>query len=120
MCIYIYAHRESQLLRQWISAIGERFEIMREKIIERALTVACRKRDGVALKFISPGVDGVPDRIVLFPGGRVAFIELKAPGEKMRPLQEKRKRQLVRLGFRVYCVDEMRQIEEVLDAIQAP
>lgn len=62
----------------------------------------------------SPGINGMPDRILLFPGGRIAFVELKAPGEKMRPLQVKRKRQLEKLGFLVYCIDGVEQIEDVL------
>ena len=66
---------------------------MREKTIEAKLVTAVRQLGGLALKFISPGLDGVPDRLVLLPGGRMAFIELKAPGKKMRPLQVRRKRQ---------------------------
>ena len=69
---------------------------------------------GLALKFISPGYDGVPDRIVLFPGGRLAFVEVKAPGKTLRPLQVRRKRQLESLGFRVYVLDDPGQIEEIL------
>ncbi len=91
---------------------------MREKIVEAVLVRAARKRGGLALKFVSPGMDGVPDRIVLLPGGRIGFVELKAPGGKMRPLQEKRKSQLRWLGFLVFCVDRKEQIEEVLDEIQ--
>lgn len=64
---------------------------MREKDIEQMLTREVRKRNGLALKFTSPGVNGVPDRMVLLPGGRIAFTELKAPGRKMRPIQIKRK-----------------------------
>ena len=60
----------------------------------------------------------MPDRLILFPGGRIGFVETKAPGKKMRPLQEKRKRQLEELGFLVFCVDEIGEIEEVLHAIQ--
>ena len=92
---------------------------MREKEIELALTAAVRKKHGLALKLISPGLTGVPDRLVLLPDGRIGFVELKAPGEKMRPLQEKRKRQLEELGFLVFCVDGKDQIEEVLYAIQS-
>ena len=69
---------------------------------------------GLALKFISPGYDGVPDRIVLFPGGRIAFVEVKAPGKTLRPLQVRRKRQLESLGFKVYVLDDHGQIEEIL------
>ena len=72
---------------------------------------------GLALKFISPGYDGVPDRIVLFPGGRIAFVEVKAPGKTLRPLQVRRKRQLESLGFKVYVLDAAEQIDEILKAI---
>ena len=91
---------------------------MREKMIEAALVREVRKRHGLPLKFVSPGFDGVPDRLVLFPVGKMGFVELKAPGRKMRPLQKKRKRQLEVLGFLVFCVDKDEQIEEVLDEIQ--
>lgn len=92
---------------------------MREKIIESALVRKVRQRDGLALKLTSPGLNGVPDRIVLLPDGRIGFVETKAPGQKMRALQEKRKRQLEGLGFLVFCVDDIKQIEEVLHAIQS-
>ena len=72
---------------------------------------------GLALKFVSPGYDGVPDRIVLFPGGRIAFVEVKAPGKTLRPLQVRRKRQLESLGFKVYVLDAAEQIDEILKAI---
>ena len=91
---------------------------MTEKIIEQKLVRAVKKGGGMALKFVSPGLDGVPDRIVLLPMGRIAFVELKAPGKKMRPLQVRRKRQLEGLGFLVYCIDRVEQIGEVLDEIK--
>ena len=87
---------------------------MREKEIEKKLTQAVKCMGGLALKFISPGYDGVPDRIVLFPGGRIAFVEVKAPGKTLRPLQVLRKRQLELLGFKVYVLDNPGQIEEIL------
>ena len=93
---------------------------MLEKSVEQALEKAVRERGGLALKFVSPGLSGVPDRIVLMPGGRCAFVELKAPGKHMRPLQLKRKHQLEALGFRVYCIDRPNQIGGVLDEIQTP
>ena len=73
----------------------------------------------MALKFVSPGMNGVPDRIVLMPDGKMAFVELKAPGKKPRPLQLKRKRMLERLGFHVYVVDNIEQIGGILDEIQS-
>jgi hypothetical protein len=89
-----------------------------EKYIEQKLVRAVKERGGIAPKFVSPGLDGVPDRIVLLPMGRMAFVELKAPGKKMRPLQVRRKRQLEALGFLVYCIDGVEQIEGVLDEIK--
>ncbi len=88
-----------------------------EKRVEEALSRAVKRLGGMAVKFVSPGLDGVPDRIVLLPGGKVAFVELKAPGKKTRPLQEKRKRQLEGLGFPVYVIDSLGQIGGVLDEI---
>ena len=90
---------------------------MRERFIEKKLVDAVKKMGGFAPKFVSPGLDGMPDRIVLFPMGRIAFVELKAPGEKMRPLQVRRKRQLEKLGFSVYCIDGVEQIESILKRI---
>ena len=91
---------------------------MRERDVERRLREAVRQRGGMALKFVSPGMTGVPDRLVLMPNGRAAFVETKAPGRKMRPLQIKRKAQLESLGFSVYCIDDIRQIGGVLDEIE--
>lgn len=92
---------------------------MIEKTIERKLVDMARKTGGLALKFVSPGFDGVPDRLVLFPGACVGFVELKSPGKKMRPLQIRRKKQLESLGFKVFCIDGTGQIEEVLDEIRS-
>lgn len=90
---------------------------MLESEIEKALITEVKKHGGLALKFISPGMSGVPDRLILIKGGKLAFIELKAPRKKMRPLQIKRKRQLEALGFLVYCIDDIEQIGGVLDEI---
>ena len=90
---------------------------MREKAIEAKLVQAVKSMGGLAPKFISPGFDGVPDRLVLLPGGKLAFIELKAPGKALRPLQVRRKGQLESLGFSVYCIDGAEQIGGILDEI---
>lgn len=90
---------------------------MREKEIERKLVETVKAINGLALKFISPGFNGVPDRMILLQNGKMAFAEIKAPGEKMRPLQVRRKSQLERLGFSVYCVDDIEQIDNILKEI---
>ena len=87
---------------------------MREKVVEQKLVQAVRRSGGLALKLVSPGFNGVPDRLLLFPGARAAFCELKAPGQKPRPLQVHRMNQLRKLGFPVYVVDSAEQIKEVL------
>ena len=91
---------------------------MRESVVEKHLTIEAKKRGGMSVKFVSPGLDGVPDRLVLLPGGKLAFVELKAPGKKMRPLQVYRAKQLTALGFRVYCADRKEMIGGILDEIQ--
>ena len=93
---------------------------MREKVIEQKLVRAVRQHGGLALKFISPGFDGVPDRLILLPDGRVAFAEVKAPGKKPRPLQVHRKEQLRSLGFRVFVIDSEEQIGGIIDEICSP
>lgn len=92
---------------------------MKEQIIEQALIQAVKARKGLCWKFVSPGTAGVPDRIVLMPGGRVGFVELKRPGGKTRPIQTKRIEQLHALGHKTFVVDRLETIEEVCDAIQA-
>ena len=92
---------------------------MNERYIEKKFAEAVKKAGGLALKFVSPGFDGVPDRIVLLPEGHIAFVELKAPGKRMRPLQVKRKSQLESRGFRVYLVDSISQIGGVIDEIRS-
>lgn len=81
--------------------------MIRERDIEQALIRAVRKSGGMCLKFISPGMDGVPDRICLWPGGRIAFAEVKKPEGKPRPLQVRRIEQLKELGFRVELIDSL-------------
>ena len=91
---------------------------MREKQIERKLTIAVKNMGGLAPKFVSPGFDGMPDRIVLLPFGRLAFVEVKAPGQKSRVLQVERHRLLRSLGFKVYVLDDVQQIGVILDEIR--
>lgn len=90
---------------------------MREKQIENKLATEAKKLGGIALKFVSPSFDGMPDRLVLIPDGHIAFVELKAPGKKPRPLQLSRHRLLRSLGFRVYIIDSVEQIGGMLDEV---
>ena len=92
---------------------------MRENEVEKQFVEAVRAAGGQALKFTSQSMNGVPDRLVLLLGGKCAFVELKAPGKKPRPLQLARHKALMKLGFRVYIIDRMEQIGAILDEIQS-
>ncbi len=92
---------------------------MKEKNIEQKFLTAVKAVGGVAVKFVSPGLDGMPDRLALLPGGKMAFVEVKAPGKKPRPIQEARHRMLRRLGFQVYVLDDEKQIGGIINEIQS-
>lgn len=94
--------------------------MMREREIEKKLVDAVKAQGGVCWKFVSPGMAGVPDRIILMPMGRIAFVEVKAPGERPRKLQLARHRLLRRLGFKTFVLDNPEQIGGILDEIQTP
>lgn len=92
---------------------------LREKEIEKKLVSAVKMMGGICPKFTSPGFDGMPDRLVLLPKRKFGFVEVKAPGEKPRPLQIARHKLLKKLGFKVYVLDDIEQIGGILDEIQA-
>ena len=91
---------------------------MLEKKIEQKLVKAVKKEGGLCLKFVSPGMDGMPDRIVLMPGGRIAFVEVKAPGKKPRPLQLRCHDLIRALGFPVYVISEMDDVPFLLTVMR--
>jgi Uma2 family endonuclease len=87
---------------------------MNEVNIEKRLKLKVQQMGGLALKLISPGNAGVPDRLILFKNARVAFVELKSPSKKLRALQRKRKNQLEEMGFKVYTIDSYKDIDMLL------
>lgn len=91
---------------------------MREKNIEQKFVKAVKSDGGIAPKLACPGFDGMPDRLVLLPEGRIGFVEVKAPGKEPRPLQVRRHEMLRKLGFKVYILDEPEQIGGILDEIR--
>ena len=91
---------------------------MAEKQIEQSLVTAVREAGGWCPKFISPGLNAMPDRIVLMPGGRIGFVEVKAPGQKPRKLQIRRHVRLRHLGFPVFVLDDPEQIPGIIKAVQ--
>ena len=91
---------------------------MREKQIEQRLVKAVKARGGLCPKLVSPGTDGMPDRMVLLPDSHMGFVEVKAPGEKPRPLQQRRHEQLRELGYKVSVLDDPEQIPPILEEIR--
>lgn len=84
---------------------------MKEYAIEKHLIRKAQARGGACLKFTSPGTAGVPDRIVILPGGKIGFAEVKAPGKKPRRLQKAVIRDLYRRGCRVATIDNLKSVE---------
>ena len=79
---------------------------MRERYIEQQLMKKTRQRGGLCEKW-NAGTSGWPDRIVLLPDGKVGFVEVKAPGEHLRPMQEKWRDKCLRLGIDYVCADSI-------------
>ncbi|MGQ4666825.1 VRR-NUC domain-containing protein [Metabacillus halosaccharovorans] len=90
---------------------------MNEASVEQRLKKKVNEHGGLALKLVSPGFAGVPDRLVLFSGSKVAFVELKAPSKKLRALQRKRKKQLEAIGFKVFKIDSYEAVDRMLEEL---
>ena len=88
---------------------------MKEKTIEGYLRDRVRAAGGRAYKFVSPGNNGVPDRLMVMPGGRIVFVELKSPGRKSTELQKAKQAELAKLGCVVFVdVDSKEKIDSIL------
>ena len=91
---------------------------MRERDIESYLRERAKAAGGIAYKFTSPGNAGVPDRLVLLPAGRVAFVELKAPGKQPTPLQLRQQKRIRNLGFQVLVIDSKAGVDEFIKGVK--
>ena len=91
---------------------------MREKQIEHKLVQAVKAEGGICPKLVSPGTDGMPDRMVLLPEAHIGFVEVKAPGQRPRAIQERRHKQLRELGFQVAVLDDPEQISGILKEVK--
>lgn len=89
---------------------------MREKIIEEYLRDKVKALGGKAYKFVSPGNAGVPDRLVLFPGGRISFVELKATGKVSTPLQKHRQKEIISFGIEVVVIDSKQGVDHFINS----
>ena len=119
---------DQKIILQWLAQHGlfEKFKISfigtwkyyladskkkpREASLEQRLAFEVEKRGGLCWKFVSPGTVGVPDRIVIAPEGRVAFVEMKAPGGKLQPIQLKRAQELQDRNANWYCLKSHQDI----------
>lgn len=104
---YIHAYVREECCR-------DRRTGMKESALEKRFCSLVSRAGGKAYKFVSPGCSGVPDRIVVLPGGRIGFIELKRPGGVPGKQQQFQLAQLERLGCYTAVVDCMERAEAVL------
>lgn len=88
-----------------------------EKLIERKLFEAIKAQGGLCIKLLSTYMIGLPDRLCLFPGARIAFVELKTTGLKPRKSQVFVHNKLRALGFRVEVIDNVEQISKFLESV---
>lgn len=95
------------------SIIGEKKDS--EKTLEHSLAEKIRRRGGICLKLQGNMYAGMPDRLILLPGGRAVFVELKSEGIKPRKLQLIRHEELRALGFKVFVIDTHEKLTQFLN-----
>ena len=91
---------------------------MLEKDIESWLNKKIKELGGLSFKFVSPSNPGVPDRIYIFPGGKVYFVELKTEIGRMSNIQKWQRERLMKMGCRFYLVKGMAQARELVKTLQ--
>lgn len=87
---------------------------MRESTLEQRLVSEVKRIGGKAPKWVSPGNRGVPDRLIILPNGKTIFVEMKAPGKPLEPLQEKWAKTLRDLGHNVFKIDSNEDIDKFI------
>lgn len=92
---------------------------MRESTLERRLVREIKRIGGEAPKWVSPGNRGVPDRLVLLPEGQTIYVEMKAPGKPLEPLQERWKRKLISMGHKHYKIDSNEDIDRFIQEVMS-
>lgn len=91
---------------------------MLEKKIEDRLVSEVIKINGLCLKLNSQSANGIPDRLVLLPKGKLYFIELKRPGEKLRSLQEYWMRTINKIGFNIIKIDSLESVDKFIEKVR--
>jgi hypothetical protein len=111
---------ELKKIKGKIDAQAKRLAVRREKFIEADLVRTVAKHKGAALKMQSPGVAGIPDRLCIFPGGKICFVETKAQGGILEPIQEVVHTLLKNMGFKVCVIwnnEQLKQFESEIPAL---
>ncbi|MHB1651652.1 MAG: VRR-NUC domain-containing protein [Desulfitobacteriaceae bacterium] len=92
---------------------------MSESKLERRLVREVERIGGRAPKWVSTGNRGVPDRLVILSGGRTIYVEMKAPGKPLEPLQVRWAKILRNLGHRVYKIDSNEDIDRFITEVSS-
>ena len=88
-----------------------------EKVIERKLVERVKKAGGLCIKLLTSQYIGLPDRLCLFPNGKIIFVELKSTGQKPRKIQVFVHNKLRGLGFQVEVIDSIEGVENLVTKI---
>lgn len=88
-----------------------------EKVIERKLVEAVKANGGMCIKLLCDNLLGLPDRMVLMPHSKIAFVELKTTGQKPRRIQVFMHKKLRALGFKVEVIDTTEGINNFINSI---
>lgn len=97
---------------------NEKSEMSTEKQVEDKLVKSVKRKKGIAVKFSSPWMTGMPDRIVLLPGGRIFFVELKNENGKLSPRQKVVHGILASLGFKVEVISSLAEVQQFINKIE--
>ena len=89
-----------------------------EKVIERKLVEAVKANGGMCIKLLCDNLLGLPDRMVLMPHSKIAFVELKTTGQKPRRIQVFMHNKLRNLGFRVEVIDTVEGVNNFINSIK--
>lgn len=92
-------------------------QIDSEKVVERKLVELVKAKKGMCIKLLCDQLTGLPDRLCLFPGGVVIFVEVKTTGQKPRRIQTFIHNKLRALGFRVEVIDTIEAVTKLLNTI---
>ena len=89
-----------------------------EKANEKLLNVEVKKLGGWSIKISSALISGLPDRLILLPGGHLYFVEMKSEGKKPSAIQKIIHRKLIRLGFEVWVIDTKEKVLNFIDIVK--